>query len=867
MRAFLSHSSKDKAFVRQVAETLGPLLVEYDERTFAYTFNVQAIREALHRCDVFVYFLSSSSCTSTFVEEEQKAALEARGKGLLKKIIIFTLDETSYRALPKWMQEINIVQKVSSPRACAQRVQSAMLEVATTEDIGLGLYLGRDTEESDLRKALTAPRSKVPTALHAVGHFGIGRRTYIKNSLRKFFPRYYDFFAEITIGANQGVEEFYRYLYSLHKVAPISKAASDFSAFQQLTLPLQVAEIAAIIREMNEQGELVLVVDDSGVYTDEGDYQPFLSSLIKELSTEGRPSIAFIQNRMMPFSLRSNHPNSFHQFLKPLSDSDVSELLSLTLNELKIDFHPDQIRQLVEHLDGHPYNVQFAVQFILTYGIQSLIDDPRDLIEWKNRRAEDFLSRIQFTDIENEALSILSEYRYLASGTMVEVLGADTETVAQTLRKLQETCCIERRGNYFHITPPIRDGLRRDKRFNRSDAWKQSVATKICDVIATYTDEDQVPLAILDSAVEAAARSGTPHAFLSNFILPSHLLRIARDYYDDNKRGLCMEFCARAFAMKDRLTVDGQVELLRLWGLSAARSSERAPFDKALAELKKIDTRIAQRVRLFLEGFDLRQRRHLDEAEEKFKAAWKLGKSNQSINRELAKLYCRQKRYVDAELHARAAYDIAPTNPYIIDILAETLLGKWQSGLPIDLRELDRIMEQLSIYGDAPGSSFFLVRKAHQSLRAGQNGEALRAINTAIERTPALLGAYFLRADIYLAMPDVVGAEADVKQIEKLLTAAGGFSEGEEAQLQELEARLLIEKRQYQAAKDHIQTAAFLPHRVQTRLYDQLVRAVGFDPEAAPKNLQEWAKSYRGRPNQNTVRASIRAPNQRPKRR
>lgn len=37
MRAFLSHSSKDKDFVRQVAEILGPLLVEYDERTFDYS--------------------------------------------------------------------------------------------------------------------------------------------------------------------------------------------------------------------------------------------------------------------------------------------------------------------------------------------------------------------------------------------------------------------------------------------------------------------------------------------------------------------------------------------------------------------------------------------------------------------------------------------------------------------------------------------------------------------------------------------------------------------------------------------------------------------------------------------------------------
>jgi hypothetical protein len=399
---------------------------------------------------------------------------------------------------------------------------------------------------------------------------------------------------------------------------------------------------------MAAEGEFILVIDDSSVFADDGDYQPFLGVLVKELAKDGRPSIGFVQNRMMPMPKRVNYPNSFHQYLNPLSDKDVGEILGLALNRDKVEYTRDQARRVVELIDGHPYNVQFAVQFIRAYGIQSLIDDPRDLIEWKNRRAEDFLARIEFSETESNALSILSEYRYLASGTIAEAIGADTQTVATVLRRLEEFCCIERRGNYFHITHPIREGVRRDPRFERTNEWKQRVADKICDLVSSYKDEDDVPLSILDSSIQAAARSGKPHPYLSMFILPSHLLRIARDYYDADKRTLCMEFCARAFGMKDRLTSDALVEVLRLWGLSAARSNEKEAFKNVLQELAKLHSRIARRVRLFLEGFDLRNRSRLDEAEEKFRAAWDLGKHNQSINRELAKLYCRQKRYVDA---------------------------------------------------------------------------------------------------------------------------------------------------------------------------------------------------------------------------
>jgi hypothetical protein len=107
LKAFLSHSSKDKYFVGQVAAALGSLQVEYDEKTFDLTLNVQAIRRSLSRSDLFVVFLSANSIGSPFVAEEERSALEARGRGLLKKVLIFAIDSTSYRALPEWLREIN----------------------------------------------------------------------------------------------------------------------------------------------------------------------------------------------------------------------------------------------------------------------------------------------------------------------------------------------------------------------------------------------------------------------------------------------------------------------------------------------------------------------------------------------------------------------------------------------------------------------------------------------------------------------------------------------------------------------------------------------------------------------------------------
>ena len=47
VKAFLSHSSKDKHFVREVAKGLGNVQTEYDEYTFEYVLNAAAIRRGL----------------------------------------------------------------------------------------------------------------------------------------------------------------------------------------------------------------------------------------------------------------------------------------------------------------------------------------------------------------------------------------------------------------------------------------------------------------------------------------------------------------------------------------------------------------------------------------------------------------------------------------------------------------------------------------------------------------------------------------------------------------------------------------------------------------------------------------------------
>jgi len=153
----------------------------------------------------------------------------------------------------------------------------------------------------------------------------------------------------------------------------------------------QVDLIAQLLMEMSGEGDFILIVDEGGVYDDSGDYQPYLAKVIERLSPLPRPILGFVQTRMMPYAKQLERKWSTHIRLFQLRNEDVQELVSFSLKREGIDFS------------------RFAIRFIEHYGIPSLLSAPGDLIEWKRRRAEDFIAKITFDQLETDIICILVE--------------------------------------------------------------------------------------------------------------------------------------------------------------------------------------------------------------------------------------------------------------------------------------------------------------------------------------------------------------------------------------------------------------------------------------------------------------------------
>jgi hypothetical protein len=108
-KAFLSHSSLDKAFVEAIALRLGRVQVVYDNWCFeSGNLFIKAIPAALTGSELFVLFASRASLRSFWVQLETDHAELLLASSVLKKAVVFIIDDAvNHTELPKCKTKVS----------------------------------------------------------------------------------------------------------------------------------------------------------------------------------------------------------------------------------------------------------------------------------------------------------------------------------------------------------------------------------------------------------------------------------------------------------------------------------------------------------------------------------------------------------------------------------------------------------------------------------------------------------------------------------------------------------------------------------------------------------------------------------------
>jgi hypothetical protein len=398
MKAFLSHSSRDKSIVEQVTAQLGAANVELDSETFDRgLLSVTAIQEALRRSSLFVLFLSKDALESGIVRYEALLAQELFARGVIDRFLVVCLDESSFSSADENWKSFNFVRKAASPQSIARLIQHHLILFQSKISGITQPFVGRLKELSDIKERLIEPALSHLRGIYVSGFSGIGRRTFVRRLFSDVYPSVISIFPEITIDELDGLEEIYRKL--SEKLAPVSTLSAYRTRILAFATESEVGKerlIVQLLERVIDAREAIFIVDRGGLLDHEGSFQSPMRKVVAQLNPQRRPCVIFIAERMMPQIRQHEVDGLVYCRLSPLSADESKQLFGLMLRNAGTDYSSDELVELAKLSDGHPFNIAFIMEAVKHYGIQVVLGDPSEIARWKRRRGfrffdEDYL--------------------------------------------------------------------------------------------------------------------------------------------------------------------------------------------------------------------------------------------------------------------------------------------------------------------------------------------------------------------------------------------------------------------------------------------------------------------------------------------
>lgn len=134
IKCFLSHSSKDKDYVRTVAQKLGKEVIVFDEATFEPGMgNREEIIRGLDESSLFVLFISGNSLDSSWVQEELARAKVMLDESRIHRIFPIIIDKDinhKDERIPDWMRREFNLQVVTRPAVAVRKIRARRMELA-----------------------------------------------------------------------------------------------------------------------------------------------------------------------------------------------------------------------------------------------------------------------------------------------------------------------------------------------------------------------------------------------------------------------------------------------------------------------------------------------------------------------------------------------------------------------------------------------------------------------------------------------------------------------------------------------------------------------------------------------------------------
>ncbi len=778
-RAFLSHASKDKRFVQQVFDDLGPTLAEIDQVTFEPgKLNWDVILRALDRSGVFVLFASQDSLSSDWVANEIAEALTRLQNKKIKRILVYCLDKTTFKLLDPALKRFNIVRLEKTPLVCARQIRGVLAEVFS-EQSHTEVFVSRDENVAELKRLVIDP-SKDYRTLAVSGFDRLGRRTLVRRFCQDIYGSFNPPSKSVMVETTTSLDDVFRDLLNLQYGAveqtALVQRIQDFSRSSELE---QAAITGQEIRAIYNQREFAQFVDAGGLLGEEGDLSAMMQGVVSQNADIKDLLHILILYRNPPEWAKRKYPDTAFYRLPPLSDSQAETALLHELKTRRCFLSKEDVLSLNNAIEGHPANIDYVVGYIFQDGdlnrirLGEALDESSEFANWKRARATAYVGNFAFSATERLLVGLLVRYRALPTEVLArysQEKNISTPELGRALGRLLEFNLIDVNASQYRLIRPLRDALERDSRFNLNSQESDEFAKSLVANLESYGEGDSVPIALIDSASIAAIRAGAiTTGWVHQLVLPSHYIWLSRESYHKRDYPASLDYALKALNLSATMTHEARLEALRFAGLSSARLGLQDQFQNTIQQIGSLRGKRAVGSRWFLEGLNARLEGRLENAQTALKKANEFLPGSIDVQRELIGVFLARRDFPEALSLAKALIQRAGDNPFVLDgyLQARIAVTTNVDELTYDA-EFVRRLDQLEAVGDGPGLSFFALRRTDLALKRGDVPEALKYAARAVHCTEYLPAAHAAQAKAFLAADDYDRAWAALQKIEEL---------------------------------------------------------------------------------------------------
>jgi hypothetical protein len=698
MKAFLSHSSKDKHFVQKVAEELTTNWCVYDAFSFDEgTLISDEIISRLNETDLFVIFLSENALKSEWVQTEIKKAYDLWTIGEMKTILPIIIDDKtthSSEGIPLWLKNHYNIKPIRRYKKVVQRIRQELIKISWSiyenkKDLD-NLFVGRnnliDTLEGRYREKFNPP-----LAVIASGISGIGRKSLVKEYLKKI--RLIDISQQIPIivlESNESIEDAILKIYDLG----FSEFDLNFNSIASMSLDKKIDLLLNLFYDIQQEKEIIFIEDNGCLVLPEGNLNSWMLELLKKEKTNGtifKQIIGIISKYKFKKSLLISIDNIYAIDVPELEAKETSWMLKELLRIQNIQIKEDEFNKLLPLLVGHPEQVKYAIELIKYEGFTYLYDNSYLIPDFNQNRISHLLNQYKDNEKAKSLLAYLAQFDFLDFELLQEFIDNDRDYTLLVNNFISESICNQIGSNkeMIKMNKAFRDIIRRND-WKESEDLKLKTKDHVASFLSTYKSEDKSLSDYFYSIQQILIKE---HEKLNlTTIIPSHILKTIAELYDGQKKWKSVVVLAENALNENFNEFDEQIEnqIRKYLCLAYIRTKRNDDF---LREVQKIYGPTHD----FLLGFFYRTTGRYSEAVEKFKQVLIKIPTFQKAKRELVQVYMSTHDYNTALEMAKDNYYASPSNPYLFQAYSTCLM---KSAIVSKDEEIDKLLKKFNIIGE-----------------------------------------------------------------------------------------------------------------------------------------------------------------------